>query len=123
MRAPPSSSLVPGLGGCTSLVPGLGGCTSLVPGLGGSTSLVPGLGGMQLHSPGTRGVPGLAVHNIQKYPSPRTAGYLYHIVPGLWVVPGLAATDGLIPRGRTSRDSLRDCFGARNWLRWTDFKS
>ena len=82
MRAPPSSSLVPGLGGCTSLVPGLG----------GSTSLVPGLGGMQLHSPGTRGVPGLAVHNIQKYPSPRTAGYLYHIVPGLWVVPGLAAT-------------------------------
>ena len=48
---------------------------------------------MQLHSPGTRGVPGLAVHNIQKYPSPRTAGYLYHIVPGLWVVPGLAATD------------------------------
>ena len=83
MRAPPSSSLVPGLGGCTSLVPGLG----------GSTSLVPGLGGMQLHSPGTRGVPGLAVHNIQKYPSPRTAGYLYHIVPGLWVVPGLAATD------------------------------
>ena len=93
MRAPPSSSLVPGLGGCTSLVPGLGGCPSLVPGLGGSTSLVPGLGGMQLHSPGTRGVPGLAVHNIQKYPSPRTAGYLYHIVQGLWVVPGLAATE------------------------------
>ena len=67
--------------------------------VGGSTSLVPGLGGMQLHSPGTRGVPGLAVHNIQKYPSPRTAGYLYHIVPGLWVVPGLAATD----RGRLSK--------------------
>ena len=29
-------------------------------------------------------VPGLAVHNIQKTPSPRTAGYLYHVVPGLW---------------------------------------